>query len=569
MHDIDIARWGLGVAQHPNRIIAQGSKLFIDDDQEWPDTSYTAFVIRHRRRHEKTTRLGAAQLESLLARGPREWLRLVWSGMDGRRRGREDDEGAQARIPRALGEACVMLKSCAEPRTSGFTSSAATVTPGDGTGRENMKPDPTQREPRIEIVCGAVPGGRKRFLGIRPIEHCILAALLFFSQPETSFGSTDWQNALLGGWFIGGNWTDGVPNSNTYAVLANGGTALINSSGFPASAAYVDLGVGAGSGTLLISGASGKLQVRYALYVGKGNPGTGALTFVGGTIQASASNTFSNTFSNSFSLGAGGVSVQTNGSELTLSGNISGAGGLTQFSPASTLELTGSNTYTGATAVSAGTLLVNGSITSATNVNSGGTVLAKNTIIALNTSASGPDVNGPLTSEGFNLIGSASGATITPGPFPDQIGVTPAALNLGPMQDNGGSTWTRALLFGSAAIDQGNSSGSFTDQRGYSRPVDSPGGNIHGGGDVGAFEYGGLVFQPEAGLVPPEGGKVTLNFVGAPFTVYSVKSASDLSGAWSTIGTVTTDSVGVAAFQHTQFDLPPPDLSRSFYRLEY
>lgn len=43
IHDIDIARWGLGVDQHPNRIIAHGSKLFFDDDQEWPDTIYCSF----------------------------------------------------------------------------------------------------------------------------------------------------------------------------------------------------------------------------------------------------------------------------------------------------------------------------------------------------------------------------------------------------------------------------------------------------------------------------------------------------------------------------------------------
>ena len=43
VHDIDIARWGLGVTRHPDRVIGQGSKLFFDDDQEWPDTLYCAF----------------------------------------------------------------------------------------------------------------------------------------------------------------------------------------------------------------------------------------------------------------------------------------------------------------------------------------------------------------------------------------------------------------------------------------------------------------------------------------------------------------------------------------------
>ena len=59
------------------------------------------------------------------------------------------------------------------------------------------------------------------------------------------------------------------------------------------------------------------------------------------------------------------------------------------------------------------------------------------------------------------------------------------------MQDNGGPTFTRALLAGSPAIEGGNSSGSNTDQRGLSRPVDSPAiANATGGdgSDIGAYE---------------------------------------------------------------------------------
>jgi predicted dehydrogenase len=44
VHDIDIARWGLGVETHPNRINGMGGKLFFGDDQEWPDTQYCAFA---------------------------------------------------------------------------------------------------------------------------------------------------------------------------------------------------------------------------------------------------------------------------------------------------------------------------------------------------------------------------------------------------------------------------------------------------------------------------------------------------------------------------------------------
>lgn len=43
VHDIDIARWGLGVETHPSRVSAMGGKYFFDDDQEFPDTQTVAF----------------------------------------------------------------------------------------------------------------------------------------------------------------------------------------------------------------------------------------------------------------------------------------------------------------------------------------------------------------------------------------------------------------------------------------------------------------------------------------------------------------------------------------------
>ncbi len=43
VHDIDIARWGLGVETHPSRICAMGGKYFFDDDMQWPDTQNVLF----------------------------------------------------------------------------------------------------------------------------------------------------------------------------------------------------------------------------------------------------------------------------------------------------------------------------------------------------------------------------------------------------------------------------------------------------------------------------------------------------------------------------------------------
>jgi predicted dehydrogenase len=43
IHELDLARWGLGVETHPRRMAALGGKSFFDDDQQFPDTQYVAF----------------------------------------------------------------------------------------------------------------------------------------------------------------------------------------------------------------------------------------------------------------------------------------------------------------------------------------------------------------------------------------------------------------------------------------------------------------------------------------------------------------------------------------------
>ncbi|QDV79056.1 Gfo/Idh/MocA family protein [Botrimarina mediterranea] len=42
-HEIDYARWGLGVDSLPSRVMAIGGKSFYDDDQQWPDTATCAW----------------------------------------------------------------------------------------------------------------------------------------------------------------------------------------------------------------------------------------------------------------------------------------------------------------------------------------------------------------------------------------------------------------------------------------------------------------------------------------------------------------------------------------------
>jgi uncharacterized repeat protein (TIGR01451 family) len=141
-----------------------------------------------------------------------------------------------------------------------------------------------------------------------------------------------------------------------------------------------------------------------------------------------------------------------------------------------------------------GTLILNNSTisgnTGLNNVggigNSLGTVTLQNSIVAGNTTSGiGPDCNGTIGSAGYNLIGNTSGCAFAPG-VGDLINI---AARLGPLQDNGGSTLTQALLPGSPAINAGNPAG-CTNNSGAPLPFDQRGYLRIGRCDIGAYEYG-------------------------------------------------------------------------------
>jgi hypothetical protein len=167
----------------------------------------------------------------------------------------------------------------------------------------------------------------------------------------------------------------------------------------------------------------------------------------------------------------------------------------------------------------------------------------RNSIVAANLPGqSAPDLHGPFTSEGHNLIGdmytagSANDGSIRcfPGIDGNLVGVTgPIDPRLAPLSDNGGPTLTCALLPDSPALDGGDDSVQSgdppltTDQRGEPR---QSGSHV----DMGAYElnpanfplptvtalpFTGLALDPATGL-----STVTLHALANPNGLFATVS---------------------------------------------
>jgi len=132
------------------------------------------------------------------------------------------------------------------------------------------------------------------------------------------------------------------------------------------------------------------------------------------------------------------------------------------------------------------TISNNTAVTAGGGVN--GTMNLGNTIVGNNSAPTGPDYAGTLNSTGYDLVMNTTGTTITGDTLTNITGQDP---NLGTLGDNGGVTFTHALLPGSPAIDKGASGALTADQRQQTRFVDDPSiANASGGdgGDIGAYE---------------------------------------------------------------------------------
>ncbi len=156
-----------------------------------------------------------------------------------------------------------------------------------------------------------------------------------------------------------------IPNGSTYRLGGGGGTLTVSSMLTGTASVIVGVNGTSSSGVVVINGTNsfnggvtlnaGTLSLASAGALGTYIPGSGTITFNGGTLQFTASNTidYSSKFSNAPNQA---YLIDTNGQSVVLASSLSSSGGsLTKLGPG-VLTLGAANTYSGGTTASAGAL---------------------------------------------------------------------------------------------------------------------------------------------------------------------------------------------------------------------
>jgi VCBS repeat-containing protein len=292
-------------------------------------------------------------------------------------------------------------------------------------------------------------------------------------------GTASLTNTTLSGNYAGAWGGGGILNGGTMSLT---NTTLSGNSGFW------------GGGIYNVPG--GTMSVTNSTFSGNSAGDSGGGIFNEGTLSVTSS-TF---FGNSAPTGGG---IETG----------SGAPGTTLTLINSTLSGNSATVYGGGI-LNVGTMSVTNSTLSGNSAPSGGGIYSRggdpdypgattlaNSIVGGNTLTDGvtpSDLGGNVdvvASSGYNLIGPGGSGGLVDGVNGNIVVAAIADLHLGGLADNGGPTWTRALLDGSPAIDAGSKALAkdadgnplSTDQRGFDRFVD---GNGDGTAtiDIGAYE---------------------------------------------------------------------------------
>ena len=395
---------------------------------------------------------------------------------------------------------------------------------------------------------GTIVGVGLRNRGILRLTDVIVSGNSNVSPAATVFSSGGGIANLDGGTLtLGASTVSGNAAGNTGGGIFNGsGSVTLSGTTVRGNTADADgAGIFSYSGTLTLTDSTVTDNRSLLSYGdgggGIGNYGTAAVTgsSIGSNFSQVRGGGISNrgvmtlaksTISGNESLTGGGIANvgSFTATDVTISGNTAlfDGGGIanrflsdTSFGTVTATNLTITNNV-------AGTDLLQSGDGGGVFNGAGAAFSVSNTILAGNRDESRlayrvddkrPDCAGALTSNGYNLIFDTTGCAIGGFLTGNIIG---ASAKLGPLQDNGGLTFTHSLTsvppLGlpelSSAVDRGSpatpgSGGSAcadsTDQRGLARPVDGNGDGI-ARCDIGAFEYHGLPFKLGTFALAPE-----------------------------------------------------------------
>ena len=347
----------------------------------------------------------------------------------------------------------------------------------------------------------------------------------FSDGDEVTFNGTSGGTVTLSGTLEPGAFVVSA-TAGTYTFSGGAGNLIAGSSSLAKSGAGVAVFTSANDWTGGTNLTGGTIRAG-----ADGALGTGTLSLAGGTIASadSSARAFTNavtvggdvtvgdgtgtgavTFNGATNLGAATRAITTV-ADTTFSGVISN-GGLTKLG-GGTLVLTAANTYAGATTVSAGKLVVNGSLANSTvTVGSGGALGGSGTI--------------------GSLVTVQAGGTLTPGNSPGLLSVASLDLLAGSttvMQIIGagsgagtaGSDYDKVLITTAGGLGYGGTldldfanSGAFADGTTFDLFgfTGSTVGNFSSVGSTGTGSYAGLTFSGVGGVWTALFGSQRLTF---------------------------------------------------------
>ena len=307
-------------------------------------------------------------------------------------------------------------------------------------------------------------------------------------------GNNDQIAVTIDGLKITGAYT----NDSDRAAISNSENLTINNSTISGNNGLFTGGIVNNAGTLTIANStiSDNTTPVFAL-----PPTGGGIVNNAGTLTIANSTISGNTGSAGGIVNGGGLAITNS----TISGNNGIYGGIVNGGTATITSSTisGNNGLANVGGIFNGGIATIASSTITNNIGAGllnlvnggivGTVIAQNSIIAGNfdveNQAQALDIQGEVTGDSNNLIGSLTGASGSIGTGSDitfaSAGITDISQVLAPLADNGGATLTHALVVGSAAINAGDNTlipaDVTTDQRGITRTI---GDTV----DIGAYE---------------------------------------------------------------------------------